>query len=351
MKVAIIGSWRREDAEAWGLKAESDFFEALRSLGSSLAHLGHRLVVATNAIHTADRAAVDGALRALTHEGLYHAPVVEVLRGRREYFRDLAESRPGFVSYAEAAPTAEVAKLYQVRLADVVFAAGGAEKTLLAIVAAAASGKRIVPLGSFGGAARKSRAVMKAMSASWGPNMPNDDMLGVLSGAWSPKMNDVVLTALGVRAPQLLIVHGRDLKCRDVLIDQLVRMGHPKPMVMGLEPDHGLTLPEKFERLALQVDAAIALVTPDDVGGLKSERPNAMRERARQNVWVEVGWFWGRLNRARVLLLGKGKVEMPSDLSGLLVKEFTESPAECDADIRQWIESMGWPRPTGADPS
>ncbi len=345
MKVAIIGSWREQDRAQWKLREESKFFEAIRSLGYALASLGHRLVVATDAKHTADRAAVDGAATALNTEGAHSLPGIDVLKGTREYFGELARARPRFVRYYDATPTAEVAKLYQVRLADVVLAAGGAEKTLLAIVAAAASGKRVVPLGCFGGAAEKSRTIMKVMSSSWGPNVPSDDVLGMLSGPWSPAMNDLVLDTLGVRAPRVLIVHGRDVTSRDALRDYIVRIGLPDPVIMALEPDHGSALPEKFERLALQVDAAIALVTPDDFGGLASDAYDDMQARARQNVWVEVGWFWGRLNRARVLLLGKGKVEMPSDTSGLLVKQFKVSPVECDEDIRQWIATMGWPRP------
>ena len=114
---------------------------------------------------------------------------------------------------------------------------------------------------------------------------------------------------------------------------------------MAAEPTLGRALPEKFEELAVQVDAAIALVTPDDLGGLRDESDAGLRGRARQNVWVEVGWFWGKLGRARTLLLGKKGVELPSDLSGLLVEEFDVHPAQREPEICQWIESLGWPRP------
>jgi predicted nucleotide-binding protein len=87
------------------------------------------------------------------------------------------------------------------------------------------------------------------------------------------------------------------------------------------------------------------LVTPDDVGGLRDSSDSAMRVRARQNVWVEFGWFWGALGLARVLLLGKEGIEVPSDLSGLLVEQFRDSPAEREPEICQWIESLGWPKP------
>ena len=38
--------------------------------------------------------------------------------------------------------------------------------------------------------------------------------------------------------------------------------------------------------------------------------------RARENVWVEVGWFWGRLDRRRIFLWLKDDVPLPSDLQG-----------------------------------
>ena len=95
----------------------------------------------------------------------------------------------------------------------------------------------------------------------------------------------------------------------------------------------------------MQVDAAIALVTPDDLGGLREDSDAGLRDRARQNVWVEVGWFWGKLGRARTLLLGKRGVELPSDLSGLVMEEFNDLPAEREPQICNWIESLGWPRP------
>ncbi len=65
-------------------------------------------------------------------------------------------------------------------------------------------------------------------------------------------------------------------------------------MVMIDEPPKGRTLPEMFEDLAKQSDAAIALITPDDIGGLGMEGGAGLAPRARQNVWVEVGWVLGK---------------------------------------------------------
>jgi len=345
MRIAITGSWRDEDAEQWKLRNKASFFEATSKLGAAFATLGHRLVVATDSKHTADWAAVDGAARAMPQRRVYDRPVVDLLRHGPETFAELSVSRPGFVTAPDAPSSSEVTKLYQVHLADVVLAIGGADKTLQATIAAAASGKRVLPVGCFGGAAEQAAQIFGAMATSWGPHIPANDVIGALRTAWTDGSEELVLRALGVRHPKLLLVHGRDLVSRDALVELLTRLELPSPVVMAAEPSYGRSLPEKFESLARRVDAAIALVTPDDVGELRDSSHSAMRVRARQNVWVEFGWFWGALGRARVLLLGKEGIEVPSDLSGLLVEQFRDSPAERELEICQWIESLGWPRP------
>jgi predicted nucleotide-binding protein len=40
--------------------------------------------------------------------------------------------------------------------------------------------------------------------------------------------------------------------------------------------------------------------------------------RARQNVLLELGYFIGRLGRARVCALKRGDVEVPSDFGGVV---------------------------------
>ena len=349
MKIAITGSWRppanTKEREYWKLRDERGFQQAARLLGAELARLGHRLVVATSGHHTADYWAVKGAASVVGRSRTASLPVVDLLRSDAKAFEEPEFQIPGFFNLRSAPESETVAKLYQVQRADVVLAIGGADKTLEASIAAAASGKRVVPVGCFGGAAEQAVTIFEAMAGSWGPHVPSQDVLGPLAIRWSPGYLELILRALGVRHPRILIVHGRDLESRTGLAYYLARYGM-SPSIMALEETGGRSLPEKFEAIAETVDAAIALVTPDDIGRLRKGSRKSTRGRARQNVWVEFGWFWGKLGRPRVLLLGKEGVEIPSDLSGLLVEQFKKSPAQCGPAILKWVEGIGWPKPT-----
>src|SRR6185295_1584158 len=97
------------------------------------------------------------------------------------------------------------------------------------------------------------------------------------------------------------------------------------PVVMNLSGMGALSVPDIFEELASRVSAAIAIVTADDAGGFARNSANGtelhvsqfvLTPRARENVWVEVGWFWGRLGRKRVFLWLRDRIELPSDLQG-----------------------------------
>jgi predicted nucleotide-binding protein len=65
-----------------------------------------------------------------------------------------------------------------------------------------------------------------------------------------------------------------------------------------------------------------------------------MRPRAWQNVWLEVGWFWGCLGRKRVLVMCKGNIEIPSDLQGLEYYRYSDTPTEAGDSIRDFVRQL-----------
>ena len=142
-----------------------------------------------------------------------------------------------------------------------------------------------------------------------------------------PNIGALPIRHMRLRSLPVMMVHGHD-KTAVLEVKDFLRAKYPfvDPVMMALETLGGATLPEKFERLAAEARGAIAVLTPDDIGSaVNAAVPQA---RARQNVVLEIGWFWGRLGRARCLLMSRGALEMPSDLSGVECLEYIRSPRE-----------------------
>ena len=85
----------------------------------------------------------------------------------------------------------------------------------------------------------------------------------------------------------------------------------------------GKTIIEKLEHYS-DVGYAVVLLTPDDEGRKKAEGEN-LRDRARQNVLLELGYFTGKLGRSRVCALHRGSVEIPTDYLGMLYVPLDEA--------------------------
>lgn len=113
----------------------------------------------------------------------------------------------------------------------------------------------------------------------------------------------------------IFIVHGHDEAAREATARFVEKLGF-HPVILHEKPNAGKTLIEKFEHHA-EAGFAIVLLTPDDVGYPKAD-PEEARHRARQNVIFELGYFLGKLGRARVCALYKGDVEILSDYQGVL---------------------------------
>ena len=157
------------------------------------------------------------------------------------------------------------------------------------------------------------------------------------SGA-RPNIGALPIRHMRLRSLPVMMVHGHD---RNAVLEvkDFLRAKYPfvDPVMMALETLGGATLPEKFERLAAEARGAIAVLTPDDIGAALNASPQA---RARQNVVLEIGWFWGRLGRGRCLLMSRGPLEMPSDLSGVDCLEYIRSPREHFHSLMDFIARL-----------
>jgi predicted nucleotide-binding protein len=137
-----------------------------------------------------------------------------------------------------------------------------------------------------------------------------------LMGAGVQQMPAVGREGLTVKSDSrdIFLVHGRDDAVKESVARFLEKIDL-HPVILHEQPNMGRTLIEKFEAHS-SVCFAIVLLTPDDVGGLASERK--LSPRARQNVILELGYFIGKLGRALVCALYLEGVDLPSDIHGVL---------------------------------
>lgn len=117
-------------------------------------------------------------------------------------------------------------------------------------------------------------------------------------------------------ANRVFIAHGHDHEARRAVARYVERLDCV-PIILDEQPNQGRTIIEKFEEYA-NVEYVIVLLTPDDVGAVKSSERDKLTYRARQNVISELGYFYGKLGRHSVCALVKDQVEFPSDFSGVL---------------------------------
>ena len=183
-------------------------------------------------------------------------------------------------------------------------------------------GVRLIPVATFGGAGGRLWEQFNEQFEERRVKLPTEKTWSSLTSNSRNALQAVKTEIAGL--PWLMIVHGRSPD-RKQLMKILKKFDIKKPFVLCEEFETGKTIPTMFKQEALRTDAAIALFTPgDEAASLLDERGNSLdpselrkRAQARQNVCVEYGWFWGRLGLKLVLLIIKGKLELPSDPLGL----------------------------------
>jgi CheY-like chemotaxis protein len=166
------------------------------------------------------------------------------------------------------------------------------------------------------------------------------------SGMWQPEtfVTEIHATLAGERRtsrlPKCFIVHGqaeRDLLELKDFVQNNLKFG--KPVILRDEPSSGRTVIEKFEHSARSVDIAFVLMTPDD-NARSRRRPQVEARRARQNVVFELGFFYAHLRRTtgRVLLLHRGRLELPSDIAGVTYVDISKGVKASGEAIRTELD-------------
>lgn len=172
------------------------------------------------------------------------------------------------------------------------------------------------------------------------------------------KQNNIAPEEISYDSRHIFIVYGHDIASKLELARMIESEFKLKAVLFDEQADMGRTIIEKFEGVAKIPGYAFVLFTPDDLGGENSKRvdledPNTaemklkdlklnLKYRARQNVVLELGFFFARLGRNRVCCLYKSGVELPSDISGVIYKEFTRSISEKEGEIRRELRAVGY---------
>ncbi|WP_431050042.1 TIR domain-containing protein [Roseateles sp. L2-2] len=117
----------------------------------------------------------------------------------------------------------------------------------------------------------------------------------------------------------VFLVHGHNQGIREMSARLLEKLGL-KVIILNEQASQSDTIIEKLERYA-DVHFAVVLMTADDVGGRKQPDGQTLRDRARQNVVLELGYFMGKIGRKRVCVLYENGVELPSDYYGVVYIE------------------------------
>ncbi|WP_423708844.1 TIR domain-containing protein [Undibacterium sp. WLX3042] len=168
-----------------------------------------------------------------------------------------------------------------------------------------------------------------------------------------PLRNATITETVPISEPQrtlaktkkVFVVHGHDEIAKTNLEVFLHEIGL-EPVVLHRQADEGLTIIEKFEKHS-DVGYAFILLTPDEVSYVKADEQKGddarqKEYRARPNVIFEFGYFVGKLGRSRVCCLYTGDVSLPSDVSGMIYKEFKNSIEEVAYSIIKDLKASGY---------
>ncbi|WP_169304301.1 TIR domain-containing protein [Pedobacter frigoris] len=154
----------------------------------------------------------------------------------------------------------------------------------------------------------------------------------------------VITKEVAVIAPKLFVVYGHDETSRDQLELVLSKL-NIQPFILAKSGGGGLTIIEALEQHVGKdgsAQAGIVLLTPDDMGFAKKDGDQAMKERARQNVILEMGMLISRLGRQNTIILVKGKLERPSDTDGIMYHAFNSHVKEVGSALVDRLEGSGF---------
>jgi predicted nucleotide-binding protein len=160
--------------------------------------------------------------------------------------------------------------------------------------------------------------------------------------------------ASATKAPpdSVFIVHGHDETLLHNIVGIVEDLG-VKAIVMKKIGGASTSLLEKFLDYGTKARYAIVLLSGDDFGAARTQfeeqdvGERALQYRARQNVVLELGFFYGKLGWENVFVLERAppkvfpNFERPSDLGGALYDRYDEA-GQWRATLYDWLRARGF---------
>lgn len=140
--------------------------------------------------------------------------------------------------------------------------------------------------------------------------------------------------------PKTFIVHGHDklalLELKNYIQNKL---NLDEPIILSEQASSGLTVIEKFEKYSKDVSLVFIILSPDDI--VNVEIDGNKYQQPRPNVLIELGYFYGKLNRksGNVILLSKSPIKLPTDLAGIMYIDISNGVENSGEKIRTEISA------------
>jgi predicted nucleotide-binding protein len=139
---------------------------------------------------------------------------------------------------------------------------------------------------------------------------------------------------------KVFIVHGRDNEAKQEVSRFIEKLGLVA-IILHEQASSGMTIIEKIEHYSNDADFALVLYTACDLGRGAHESKVPAKNRARQNVVFEHGYFMAKLGRENVCALVKGDIETPNDISGVVYVNL-DSLGAWRAEVAKELKACGY---------
>jgi len=221
-RIAVFGSWRakkeqdrikdvRNLSKTWSNKNNRDVFEtACRKLGREIAQSGHQVLIASESQSTVDYHIVQGIFEAKANLKIKKPPI-HVIRSKAplssksnddcsKIMQNAISEHPTLFDEPEFFEGEKWEQVHDhiAEIADKILIIGGGASTHRIANRALASGKLVVPIGTFGGAGEEIIRMLKNVRDQ--SALPKYDYRQVLADPiWKESLLNICLYALGIR--------------------------------------------------------------------------------------------------------------------------------------------------------